>query len=261
MHRLCREYRNGLALSKEEIQQIEKDTRDQGNDLTGMWLHLRRSRITSSSFGVVCKRRATTPVGNLVKNLLYHSASLNAPSLRWGRENEDSARKSYVEEKAKRATPVSVLKAGLIISEQKPHLACSPDDLVEDMSSVDVHGTAEYKCPYSARGLSPIEACSQIKGFYCDLKDGKLRLKRNHNYHYQVQGVMAITQRKWCDFVVWTPKGTSIERIEFDLPFWEKMAPKLDTFWNKAILPELAAPEHPHKRPIREPGTWELDRE
>lgn len=150
VHRLCREYRNGMALSEEEIQQIEQDTRDQGNDPTGMWLQLRRSRITSSNFGVVCKRRATTPVGNLVKNLLYHSAFSNASSLRWGRENEDNARKSYVEEMSKRATPVSVTKAGLMISREKPHLACSPDDLVEDVNVVDNCGTAEYKCPYSA---------------------------------------------------------------------------------------------------------------
>lgn len=247
-----------MALSKEEIQQIEEDTRNQGDDDTGMWLHHRRSRLTSSNFGVVCKRRATTPVANLVKNLLYRSASTNSPSLHWGRENEDQARRSYVQEMVSRGTPIVIKKAGLVICQEKPHLGCSPDNFVEDQSTNEVDGTAEYKCPYSARELTPVEACTQVKDFYCKLEGGKPVLKQTHNYFYQIQGIMAITQRKWCDFVIWTPKGISVERIAADTSFWEKMVPKLDTFWNRAILPELAAPEHPHKRPIREPGTWEL---
>jgi hypothetical protein len=40
-----------------------------------------------------------------------------------------------------------------IISAEKPHLACSPDDLVEDDSVNNKLGTVEYKCPYSARGI------------------------------------------------------------------------------------------------------------
>jgi len=45
---------------------------------------------------------------------------------------------------------MSVKKVGLVISQEKPHLACSPEKFVEDTSAVDTHGTAEYKSPYSA---------------------------------------------------------------------------------------------------------------
>ena len=70
---------------------------------------------------------------------------------------------------------------------------------------------------------------------------------RPYNYYYQVQGVMAITGRTWCDFVVWTPKGISIERIQYNESFWaDQMCPKLLEFYDKALLPELAAPEHPN---------------
>lgn len=74
----------GFGMNEAEIKQIEEDTRDQGNDTTRMWLHLRRSRLTSSNFGVVCKQKASTPVAKFVKNLLYHSVSSNVASLRWG---------------------------------------------------------------------------------------------------------------------------------------------------------------------------------
>lgn len=242
-------------MTEEEAVQIEQDTTQQGDDPTGLWNSLRRHRLTSSNFGVICKRRKSTPVANAVKNFLYKSISSKVSSLRWGRENEDNARKSYLEEMASRGTPVSTKRSGLVISTSYGCLACSPDGWVEDSSSPDVHGVVEYKCPYASRDVTPVEACNK-KSFFCTLDKGKLKLNHAHNYYYQVQGAMAITKRSWCDFVVWTPKGISIERIKYDSSFWTDQLPKLLAFYESALLPELAAPEHPNGRPIREPGTW-----
>ena len=91
---LCSEYKKDLTLSKQDAQQIEEDTRQQSDDPTGMWANLRRCRLTASNFGKICKRRLTTPVASMVKTLLYQSSSLSAPSIRWGRENEENARKA-----------------------------------------------------------------------------------------------------------------------------------------------------------------------
>ena len=54
--------------------------------------------------------------------------------------------------------------------------------------------------------------------------DGKscIKLCKDHIYFSQVQGQMAITKRPWCDFVIYTEKGLSIERIDFNSTFWEK---------------------------------------
>ena len=46
----------------------------------------------------------------------------------------------------------------------------------------------------STRELLPIEACTVVKSFFCETKDGKLKLKLNHNYYYQIQGVLSITE-------------------------------------------------------------------
>lgn len=201
----------------------------------------------------MCKRRKSTPVANAVKSLLYKSTSDSVPSLRWGRENEENARLEYVKEMTRRGRKITTTKSGLVVSQIKGYIACSPDDLVTDN---DILGVAEYKCPYKARDITPIQACEQFPDFFCSIVDGEIRLRKKHNYYYQVQGVMGVTRRYWCDFVVWTPKGISIERIKFDSSLWEAMQPKLDWFFEQALLPELAAPEYPHKRPIREPGTW-----
>ena len=72
-------------MSEPEIKRIQEETKDQGDDATGMWLHLRRSRITSSNFGVVCKCQASTLVANLVKNLLYRIYKFTFPAMGTGK--------------------------------------------------------------------------------------------------------------------------------------------------------------------------------
>ena len=42
---------------------------------------------------------------------------------------------------------------------------------------------------------------------------------RGHKYYSQVQGLMGVTGARWCDFVVYTSKGMSIERIPFNPQF------------------------------------------
>ena len=71
------------------------------------------------------------------------------------------------------------------------------------------------------RGYALTEACLNVD-FFCELVtqssgDQKFfQLKRSHPYHCQVQGQMAITERAWYDFVVYTSKGITIDRITFD---------------------------------------------
>jgi len=50
---------------------------------------------------------------------------------------------------------------------------------------------------------------------------------------------MAITDRKWCDFCVWTLRGHSVERIPFDNASWMTMLSKLNNFYIKAVISEL----------------------
>ena len=83
--------------------------------------------------------------------------------------------------------------------------------------------------------------------------DGSLKLKRNHVYYSQIQGQMAIGDRNWCDFVVFTNKGISIERIPFNSTFWEsELLPKLTEFYTLCVAPEIVCPQHPVGLPIRD---------
>ena len=62
-------------------------------------------------------------------------------------------------------------------------------------------------------------------------------LKKKHKHYYQIQGQMAITGTKWCDFIVYTFKGLHIERIYFDDVFWSDVLLKLEQFYFMQFLP------------------------
>ena len=71
------------------------------------------------------------------------------------------------------------------------------------------------------------------------------KLKETHHYYAQIQGQMAIGERPWCDFVINTFKDTTIQRVSFDLQYWlEKLLPKLQSFYDNCLLPEIVSPVH-----------------
>ncbi len=252
---LCAEYYDReIVVNSDEAGKIEMETRRQSDSV--LWYHHRRVRLTASNFGKVAKRRPTTPVANTVKTLLY-SRSVDTKAVRWGHTHEDDARQAYLQSLQISDGRAAVSTSGLVVDVTEPCLASSPDGLVHIPGSPEPHGVVELKCPYTAaeRGLTPHEAAQSLKTFLCKrTDDGSLQLKRNHDYYHQVQGLLAITRRPWCDFVVWTPKGMSVERIRFDPVFWEDTQPKLVRFHRESILPELALPRYTSGQAIREPG-------
>ena len=54
-----------------------------------------------------------------------------------------------------------------------------------------------------------------------------------------MQGQLALTGLEWCDFVIWTLGGISVERIYFDADHWENLTSKLVFYYTKFMLPEL----------------------
>lgn len=125
--------------------------------------------------------------------------------------------------------PIDVYKCGFVVYKKKPILGCSPDGKAIDSGSTEPFGIIEVKCPQTKFLITPKEACSDAN-LFCSLSDGHCKLERNHPYYAQVQGQMAITGTKWCDFVVYTKKGMSIERMPFDLQYWQELEDKLVFF-------------------------------
>ena len=102
-------------------------------------------------------------------------------------------------------------------------------------------GVLEVKCPY----------CAQKRGFqelvesndkFCLVKDndGNMMLDRIHSYYYQCQMQLNVTDRSYCDFVVWSETDKFYcERILPDNDFISEQLQLAERFFHLAILPEL----------------------
>ena len=63
---------------------------------------------------------------------------------------------------------------------------------------------------------------------------------------------MVIGNRPWCDFVIYTTKGVNVHRVRFDEDYWNlTLLPKLTTFFDNCVAPEIISPVHVLGIPIR----------
>ena len=249
-------FKESLKMQPEKIQQIEQSTREQRN--SPLWFEVRRYRLTASRFGEVLKRRQETPPDRLVLDILQ-PRSFHSVAIDWGIKNEPLAIQEYMSWCRYRGKhEVVVEPSGFYISETHPFLGASPDGIVYDPANMnEPFGFIEIKCPYSQRSVTPEEACSS-PGFCSTLKKDPihgsvLSLRRDHKYFAQVQGQMAVGNRPWCDFVIFTEKGISVERIPFSRTYWElTLFPKLEKFFDNCLGPEIVSPMHALGLPLRD---------
>ena len=221
---------------------------------SGLWRQERGIRLTSSWFGEIMSRRPTTPVAPIVKRILYPSFKGNMFT-RYGLAAETSTRQEYILKKAESGNDVSVKQTGLVIDVVHQQLAASPDGIVTDKNSSD-KGLIELKNVLQNKNINMHEAAKTISSFCLTLKGNKLALKRTHKYYFQCQGQLNICQATWLDFVVRCerPYQLHIERIYKDESLWNStMLPKLLTFYQECMLPELTSPRNELVPGIREP--------
>lgn len=228
-----------LQVDTNQIQDLQKRTVLQAQ--SQLWKTERAKRLTASWFGRVCKMRKNTSCKNIVSEMLYSTFG-GSVATRYGIEKEPFALSALevLEE-------VEVQKCGLFVDIEYPFLAASPDGLIGD------NGTVEVKCPLVAATMTPEEAVANKKVNFCVMREGKLVLKEQHGYHYQIQGQLHITKREYCFFVFWTPKGISVQKIERSDSFWKTyMESQLVGFYMNCLLSELVDPRYTRGLPIRE---------
>nr|XP_018903417.1 PREDICTED: uncharacterized protein LOC109034621 [Bemisia tabaci] len=231
-----------------ETLKVDRKTRDliveqtKAQKKCDQWWAERRYRLTASDYARICKMRPSTLPGRTVKSILY-KVEFKSAATDWGNDHEDEALKKFEDVFGKQTK-----KCGVFIDLERPYLAASPDALVIGEKAV-----VEIKCPYSARAMTILEAAEKKRDF-CLQRDpatGTVALKRNHDYFYQVQGQLAITEATHCYFVVWTLVDVHIEVIEFEQTFWEAMVAKLDPFFHNHVAPEIVDPRLCRSMPIR----------
>lgn len=204
---------------------------------TPEWLASRVGRLTASNFGAAAGMNKYSSPRSLLKQMLWGEFKGNAAT-RWGSAHEDTARQEYLVVKrdemglsrdgcADLLQSVDVEEVGLVINPQRPWMGNSPDGIVVltyESGKVE-RGLLEIKCPYKKEFYAPDPVPP--------------------HYYAQIQGTMGNLSLPWCDFVVWTPTGLQVTRVDFDSTFWDtKLLPALTTFYHDMYVPLALAKEN-----------------
>ena len=149
----------------------------------------------------------------------------------------------------KQVPAFAVFDAGLSVHPSFPNLGASPDGKVFDPSTDSKYGLLEIKCPFSKRGET-LDQPAADPNFYLEKLGGKFYLKKEHTcgYYAQVQGQLALTGLKWCDFCIYLSDSNEmcVDRIFFDTYYWEnKLLPKLSQFYLRHALKYLVGRARP----------------
>lgn len=248
-----------VLFTEAECLQITEVTAGQSQNVE--WFRQRMGSLTASRFGRILKFCAggRGKVERLVKDVQdYESRSMtcirttNVPALKWGMKCEAVARKSYKCLLESQHKGVEVLQTGLHVCCSEPFLRASPDGIV----SCSCHGERrilEIKCPWSARDLDPVEAIETGVITYIGSENNAYTLKPgdSRGYYEQVQGTMAITGIRKCDFVMWTTRGMLKFEVTYDRVFWESVAkPQLTQFFHNCVVTEILTERVWHALPL-----------
>lgn len=173
-----------------------------------------RNRPTASEFGSFCtpargdySAQATAYAAKIVaKRLGVYVEPPPTFWMEWGIEHEPAAKAAYTAE-----TGRAVADVGFILPDHTDAYGGSPDGLVGD------YGLIEVKCPapetlitYHVAGVLPAQ------------------------YKPQIQGLLLISGRPWCDFWVWHPHVTPfLLRVDADEKYQARIAENLLTLLGK----------------------------
>lgn len=270
------DFSESLIVTTAMVKFVESTTRTQSK--CAKWFAYRAGRITASVMKAACSTSIEKPSLSLLKRICYPEESkFSTPATRWGVEHEAEAMQCYVGKVKSGHSNFTHRRAGLYLSAEHPHVAASPDSVVQ--CDCCGNGLVEVKCPYTWRESvlhSPTEldpaSCSHTavitdpstqcdgcksglmnfspensgpQGMWTDHSfclervDGRLLLKREHAYFFQVQAQMAICDAGYCDFVVWTVKDVHVERVFRDSAFWDRVLLKVTKLFIHVVLPEL----------------------
>lgn len=163
---------------------------------TDDWYKARRGKLTASNLGGLLGLVSWTPRKEAYERVLGQEQNARKPenwygnrACEWGTTHEVDGILDYMTK-----TGNLVNATGLHTHPTIPWIAGSPDGFIGH------EGLIEVKCPYYQK------------------RDGSSRVhKKIPIYYYlQINALLEITQRQWCDYVCWTPEGCAMFRVQRD---------------------------------------------
>ena len=129
----------------------------------------------------------------------------------------------------------SIDPAEKVVPDDEPWLVCIPDGYISTSTGRKL---VEVKCPFRCKDQSLEQVARTDHTFFLRLGSGQLQLKKDHDYYYQIQGMLNILKIESCVFGVWTPSQLHWEIVVRDQELWSRvMLPKLRSFKN-TVFPD-----------------------
>jgi putative phage-type endonuclease len=177
------------------------------------WLALRAGKVTASKVSDVMSAITTAGYRNYLADLVVErltgnkTESFTNAAMQWGVDQEPLARAEYEVKTGNFVDQIAFVEHPTIAN-----FGCSPDGLVGD------DGLIEIKCPNTATHI-----------------DYVMQDKVPTKYIPQIQCQLAVTGRKWCDFVSFDPRLPDglqilIVRLERDDEYIEKLQDRVVKF-------------------------------
>ena len=143
------------------------------------------------------------PSESMLKNLFTSRDLSSIKAIAHGKAKDKVAGTIYSKEMQRDIPSFLVYDAGLSVHPAYRFLGATPDCKVFDPSAEIPYGLLELKCPFSKKD-DTLEQVPSNASFYLEKVAVGIKLKQDHNcgYYAQVQGQLALTGLKWCDFCV-----------------------------------------------------------
>lgn len=206
------------------------------------------------------------PAISLIKRISYpESYKFSSTATSYGCTHEKDGREKYKSEMVTKHAEFEIQPCGFFVDAKAPYVGATPDGLVS--CACCGKGVLEIKCPLCAKDADSLSELAHMKKQFCLEKvESGLQLVRKHPYYMQCLLQMHVTQRHYCDFVVWHPGGFHIERIKPDENLIAEALAKAECFFSLCILPELVGKWFTRKRDLNDievpaedhedEGTW-----
>ena len=155
---------------------------------TPAWHNARRGKLTASNLGALLGQVSYVSRQAAYRRVTGVEKFEGNEATEWGTNNEANGIMAY-----QALTGNLVSATGLHVHPNYDWLAGSPDGFVGD------EGMIEVKCP-----------------FYFKKVGGRLHKRVPAHYFQQMNALMEICNREWCDYVCWAPEGMLVYRVKRD---------------------------------------------
>lgn len=170
---------------------------------TPAWHVARRGKLTASNLGATLGLVSYTSRETAYRRALGTDKFEGNVATQYGTDNENNGVMDY-----QILSGNMVEATGLHVHKDNTWLAGSPDGFVGE------EGMIEVKCPYYRR------------------KDGsRLHKEVPHHYYLQMNALLEICDRAWCDYVCWSPSGMVVYRVYRDTLLFEYLLTYYSQFY------------------------------